>query len=56
MILDQGAMPLVSLNGQDAVRVARFQSIAEPLRALDIEWCQSCESKIARAGVVETRS
>jgi len=37
-ILENGLMPLVSLKGQDAVRVVRFQSIAEPLRALAGRW------------------
>ena len=37
-ILDNGLMPLVSLKGQDAVRIVRFQSIAEPLRNLLSRW------------------
>jgi type VI secretion system protein ImpC len=37
-ILDEGLMPLVSLKGQDAVRLVRFQSIASPVRALAGRW------------------
>jgi type VI secretion system protein ImpC len=37
-ILDQGLMPLLSLRGTDAVRLMRFQSIAEPVRALSGRW------------------
>jgi type VI secretion system protein ImpC len=37
-ILDRGLMPLVSLKGQDVVRLVRFQSIAHPLRALAGRW------------------
>jgi len=37
-ILDHGVMPLVSLKGQDAVRVVRFQSIGKPLAALAGRW------------------
>jgi type VI secretion system protein ImpC len=37
-ILDRGLMPLVSLKGQDVVRLVRFQSIAQPLRALAGRW------------------
>jgi len=37
-ILERGLMPLVSLKGQDRVRLMRFQSIAEPLRALAGRW------------------
>ena len=37
-ILDQGLMPLVSIKGSDAVRLIRFQSIAEPARALSGRW------------------
>lgn len=33
-ILDRGLIPLVSYKGRDSVRVARFQSIAEPQRSL----------------------
>ena len=33
-ILDHGLMPLVSLQGRDAVRLARFQSIADPPTSL----------------------
>ncbi|MDE3136158.1 MAG: type VI secretion system contractile sheath large subunit, partial [Acidobacteriota bacterium] len=37
-ILERGLMPLVSLKGQDVVRLVRFQSIAQPLRALAGRW------------------
>jgi type VI secretion system protein ImpC len=37
-ILDRGLMPLVSLKNQDAVRLLRFQSIAEPLAPLSGRW------------------
>jgi len=37
-ILECGPMPLVSLKGRDAVRAVRFQSIANPLRALAGRW------------------
>jgi type VI secretion system protein ImpC len=37
-ILERGLMPLVSLKGQDIVRLVRFQSIAQPLRALAGRW------------------
>ncbi len=37
-ILENGMMPLVSLKGQDVVRLVRFQSIAKPLRALAGRW------------------
>ncbi len=37
-ILDQGLMPLVSVKGSDTVRLVRFQSIAEPARALSGRW------------------
>jgi type VI secretion system protein ImpC len=37
-ILERGVMALVSLKEQDAVRLLRFQSIAEPLRALAGRW------------------
>ena len=40
-ILDNGLMPLVSLKGQDAVRVVRFQSMAEPLRGVAGRWGRS---------------
>jgi type VI secretion system protein ImpC len=40
-ILENGLMPLVSLKGQDAVRLVRFQSIAEPRRALAGRWNES---------------
>jgi type VI secretion system protein ImpC len=37
-ILEQGYMPLVSMKNQDAVRLMRFQSIAEPLAPLSGWW------------------
>jgi type VI secretion system protein ImpC len=37
-ILDEGLMPLISLKGQDAVRLVRFQSIASPARSLAGRW------------------
>ena len=37
-ILDQGLMPLASLKGRDAVRLIRFQSIADPPQALAGRW------------------
>jgi type VI secretion system protein ImpC len=37
-IMERGLMPLASLKGQDAVRLVRFQSIAQPLRALAGRW------------------
>ncbi len=40
-ILESGFMPLVSLKGRDAVRLVRFQSVAEPLRALAGRWGRS---------------
>jgi type VI secretion system protein ImpC len=37
-ILAAGLMPLVSLKGRDGVRLARFQSIADPPTALFGRW------------------
>ena len=37
-ILDEGLMPLVSLEGADAVRLFRFQSLASPAAALAGRW------------------
>lgn len=37
-IMEQGIMPLVSLKGRDAIRLVRFQSVAQPLRALAGRW------------------
>lgn len=37
-IMESGFMPLASMKGQDEVRLVRFQSIAEPLRALAGRW------------------
>jgi type VI secretion system protein ImpC len=37
-ILESGLMPLLSVKGKDTVRLMRFQSIAEPLRAMAGRW------------------
>jgi len=37
-MLERGIMPLASLKGRDAVRLLRFQSIAEPAAALAGRW------------------
>ena len=37
-ILDHGLMPLVSIKGSDAIRLIRFQSIAEPVKAISGRW------------------
>ncbi|MGA3074826.1 MAG: type VI secretion system contractile sheath large subunit [Bryobacteraceae bacterium] len=37
-ILEQGFMPLVSIKNQDAARLLRFQSIAQPLAPLSGAW------------------
>jgi len=37
-MVEEGLIPLVSFKGRDAVRVGRFQSIAEPLRGLAGRW------------------
>ncbi|MGA9980951.1 MAG: type VI secretion system contractile sheath large subunit [Candidatus Sulfotelmatobacter sp.] len=37
-IMESGLMPLASMKGQDEVRLVRFQSIAQPLRALAARW------------------
>ncbi len=37
-ILESGVMPLVSIKGRDAIRLLRFQSIADPLTALGGRW------------------
>jgi len=37
-ILDKGLMPLLSFKDQDKVRLARFQSIADPLSRLSGPW------------------
>jgi type VI secretion system protein ImpC len=37
-MLENGLMPLVWLKGQDAVRLVRFQSMAEPLSGLAGRW------------------
>ena len=38
IILDRGLVPLLSFRDQDTVRVARFQSLADPLRQLAGRW------------------
>jgi type VI secretion system protein ImpC len=37
-IMEKGVMALASLKGQDAVRLVRFQSFADPIRALSGRW------------------
>jgi len=37
-ILDRGLIPLVSYKGRDSVRVARFQSVADPQQPLRGRW------------------
>jgi type VI secretion system protein ImpC len=37
-LMEQGIMPLASMKGQDAVLLVRFQSIADPVRALAGKW------------------
>jgi len=37
-IIDAGLMPLVSFKNRDLIRVARFQSIAEPASPLAGPW------------------
>ena len=38
IILDKGIMPLLSFRNQDIIRLARFQSIADPLASLAGRW------------------
>ncbi len=38
IILDKGFMPLLTLKDQDIIRLARFQSIADPLKPLAGRW------------------
>jgi type VI secretion system protein ImpC len=38
ILIDKGLMPLLSIKGRDAVRVARFQSIAKPNTPLAGRW------------------
>ena len=38
LILEKGLMPLLTLKDQDVIRLARFQSIAEPLKPLAGPW------------------
>jgi type VI secretion system protein ImpC len=38
MILDKGIMPLLSFRNQDIIRLARFQSIADPLTSMAGRW------------------
>ena len=37
-IMEKGVMALASLKGQDAARLVRFQSVADPVRALSGRW------------------
>jgi type VI secretion system protein ImpC len=37
-IIEQGIMPLLSYSGSDAVRLARFQSVAQPPTGLNGKW------------------
>jgi type VI secretion system protein ImpC len=46
-ILESGLMPLASLKGRDAVRLVRFQSIAEPAAPLAGRWGGAAD--VARA-------
>jgi type VI secretion system protein ImpC len=38
IIIEKGLMPLLTLKDQDVIRLARFQSIAEPLKPLAGRW------------------
>jgi len=38
IILDKGIMPLISFRNQDIIRLARFQSIADPLTSMAGRW------------------
>jgi type VI secretion system protein ImpC len=38
ILIDKGLMPLLSIKGRDAVRIARFQSIAKPNTPLAGRW------------------
>ena len=38
IILDMGIMPLLSFRNQDTVRLARFQSLADPVSLLAGRW------------------
>jgi hypothetical protein len=37
-MMNEGLMPLLSFQGRDTVRVARFQSIATPPTPLSGQW------------------
>jgi len=37
-LLEEGLMPLISFKDRDRIRITRFQSIADPLRALAGRW------------------
>ncbi len=37
-MLDNGVMPMISYRNRNAVRLMRFQSIAEPLKVLSGQW------------------
>jgi type VI secretion system protein ImpC len=38
LLINEGLMPLLSVKGRDAVRLPRFQSIAEPAAPLAGRW------------------
>jgi len=38
ILIGKGLVPLLSIKGRDAVRIARFQSIAEPSAPLAGRW------------------
>jgi type VI secretion system protein ImpC len=40
MILDKGFMPLLSFRNRDRIRLARFQSLADPLSSLAGRWTE----------------
>ena len=37
-MIEEGLIPVVSFKNRDSVRLARFQSVAAPLRALAGRW------------------
>ena len=38
ILIKKGLMPVLSFKGRDAVKIARFQSVAEPAAALGGRW------------------
>ena len=38
IVLERGLMPLLSFRDRDRIRLARFQSVREPLTALAGRW------------------